>query len=179
MLARVADHELIAPPSRVMTDAGALIEWAKGVDYADADGVIVSLDAVAGDPPRPERPDLVKWIRARRPSIAIYAWASAASERSIQTALNPVADSALDFLLISGEGASRSNLLDESAARRLKDKVAIGPNVEAATMILLSRMLNRRFGFAPKIFPAFSSIEAQTAPLRQGVSAVIKAAGGV
>src|SRR5215470_17195350 len=92
MLARVADHELIAPPSRVMTDAGALIEWAKGVDYADADGVIVSLDAAAGDPPRPERPDLVKWIRARRPSIAIYAWASAASERSIQTALNLFAD---------------------------------------------------------------------------------------
>ena len=28
MLARVADHDLITPPSRVMTDAGALIEWA-------------------------------------------------------------------------------------------------------------------------------------------------------
>src|SRR5262247_4629329 len=30
MLARVADHDLITPPSRVMTDADALIEWAKG-----------------------------------------------------------------------------------------------------------------------------------------------------
>src|SRR5262245_21142689 len=32
LLARVADHDLITPPSRVMTDADALIEWAKGVD---------------------------------------------------------------------------------------------------------------------------------------------------
>src|SRR6266511_3969496 len=39
MLARVADHDLITPPSRVMTDADALIEWAKGVDYAGADSV--------------------------------------------------------------------------------------------------------------------------------------------
>ena len=47
-------------------------------------------------------------------------------------------------------------------------------------MILLSRMLNRRFGFAPKIFPVFSSAEAEIAPLRQVVSATDQnAAGGV
>jgi hypothetical protein len=178
MLGRVADHELIAPPSHVMTDAGALLEWAKGVDYADADGVIVSLDAIAGDPPGPERPDVVKWIRARRPSIAIYAFTAAPSERAVQSALNLAADPALDFLLISGDGASRLSLPDEIAARKLSGKVAIEPNVEAATMILLSRMLNHRFGFAPKIFPVFSSVEAQTASLRQGVGATIKAAGG-
>jgi hypothetical protein len=41
MLARVADHDLITPPARAMTDAGALVEWAKSLDYAEADGVIV------------------------------------------------------------------------------------------------------------------------------------------
>ncbi|MGH9752651.1 MAG: DUF4127 family protein [Blastocatellia bacterium] len=179
MLARVADHDLIAPPSRVMTGAGALIEWAKSVDYAEVDGVIVSLDAIAGGSPQPGQTDIVKWIRARRPSIAIHAFASASSERSVQSALNPGADSALDFLLISGDGASRSNLAGEIAARRLNDRVAIEPDVGAATMILLSRMLNRRFGFAPKIFPAFSSVEAKTSSLRQGVSATIRAIHGV
>jgi hypothetical protein len=179
LLARVADHDLITPPSRVMTDADALTEWAKGVDYAEADGVIVSLDAIAGGSPQRERLDFVKWIRARRPSIAIYAFAAAPSERSVQSALNLVADSAVDFLLISGDGASRLSLPDEVTARKLSGKVAIEPNAEAATMILLSRMLNRRFGFAPKIFTVFSSVEAQAAPLRQSVGATIKAAGGV
>lgn len=182
MLARVADHDLITPPSRVLAsgaDAGALIEWAKGVDYDEADGVIVSLDAIAGGPPQPERSEVVKWVRERRPSIAIYAWVSASSERSVQSALNLVADSSLDFLLITGDGAARSNLPAEIAARRLNDRVAIEPDVGAATMILLSRMLNRRFGFAPTIFPVFSSVEVKTSPLRQGVGATIRAAGGV
>src|SRR5499426_4016665 len=182
MLARVADHDLTTPPSRVIApgaDANALIEWAKGVDYAEADGVIVCLDAIAGGPPQPERPDLVKWIRARRPSIAIYAFTTGSSDRSVQSALNLSADSTLDFLLISGEGASRPNLSDEIAARKLNGKVAIEPDVEAATMLLLSRILNHRFGFAPKIFPVFSSVESQVARLRQGVGAAIRAAGGV
>jgi beta-N-acetylglucosaminidase/Protein of unknown function (DUF4127) len=155
-----------------MTDAGELIEWAKGVDYADADGVILSLDAIAGGPLQPG--DVVKWIRARRPSIAIYAYASAST---VQSALKLGADSSLDFLLISGDGASRANLSAEIAARGLSGKVAIGPDIEAAAMILVSRMLNRRFGFAPKIFPAFLSVK--NPALRQGVSATIGAVGGV
>jgi hypothetical protein len=179
LLARVADHDLITPPSRAMTDAGELIEWAKGVDYTEADGVIVSLEAIAGGPTQRGRLDFVKWIRALRPSIAIYAFAAAPTERSVQSALNLVADSTLDFLLISGDGASRLSLPDEIAARKLSGKVAIEPNAEAATMILFSRMLNRRFGFSPKIFPVFSSVEAQAAPLRQSVGATINAAGGV
>jgi hypothetical protein len=179
MLARVADHDLITPPARAMTDADALVEWAKGFDYAEADGVIVSLDAIAGGPPQRGRPDFVKWIRALRPSIAIYAFTAAPAERSVQSALNLVADSTLDFLLISGDGASRLSLPDEIAARKLSGKVAIEPNADAATMILLSRMLNRRFGFSPKIFPVFSSVEAQAALLRQSVGATINAAGGV
>src|SRR5262245_27233091 len=103
MLARVADHDLITPPARILTpvapgtDASALIEWAKGVDYASAAGVIVSLDAIDGGSPQPERPDVLKWIRARRPSIPIYAFTYGSSDQSVQSALNLVADSALDF----------------------------------------------------------------------------------
>ncbi|MBO0724617.1 MAG: DUF4127 family protein [Blastocatellia bacterium] len=178
MLARVADHDLITPPARVMADLGALIEWAKSVDYAGADGVIVSLDAIASGSSQPDRPDVLKWIRARRPSIPIYAFASGSSDQSIQSALNLGAGSALDFLLISGEGAARSNLSAEIAARKLGGKVAIEPGAEAATMILLSRMLNHRFGFTPKIYPVFSSVEVEATALNQGVSATIRNAGG-
>ncbi|MBO0862828.1 MAG: DUF4127 family protein [Chloracidobacterium sp.] len=179
MLARVADHDLITPPARVMTGPETLIEWAKSVDYSGADGVIVSLDAIAGDSSQSERPEILKWIRARRSSIPIYALVSGASDQSIQSALNLGADSALDFLLISGEVAPRPNLSAEIAARKLSGKVAIGPGAEAATMILLSRMLNRRFGFAPKIYPIFSSVDADAAAISQKISATIRNAGGV
>jgi beta-N-acetylglucosaminidase-like protein/uncharacterized protein DUF4127 len=182
MLARVADHDLITPPASVIAPeakAGALIEWSKSIDYAGVSGVIVSLDAIAGGPPQPERPEVIEFIRARRPSLPIYAYTYSSSDQSVKWALNLCGESALDFLLISGKGAPRSNLSDEIAARKLSDKVAIEPEGEAAPMILFSRMLNRRFGFAPKIFTVFSSVEVETSPLRQSVIASIRNAGGV
>src|SRR5215510_9110261 len=59
MLARVADHDLIAPPARVMTGADALTEWAKSVDYAEADGALISLEAIAGGSRQPEPADVI------------------------------------------------------------------------------------------------------------------------
>ncbi|MGH9937551.1 MAG: DUF4127 family protein [Blastocatellia bacterium] len=184
MLARVADHDLIAPPARVMTSADALIEWAKSVDYAEADGVIISLDAIAGGSRQTQQPDVVRWIRARRPAMAVYAFTAGSSEQLIQSALNLVAEPALDFLLISGDGASRSKLPDAIAARRLSGRVEIEPDLDAATMILLSRMLNRRFGFTPKIFPVFSSVEGRNSvihnpPPSAVAGATIRAIDGV
>ncbi|HKC88220.1 MAG TPA: DUF4127 family protein [Blastocatellia bacterium] len=176
MLARVADHDLIAPPARVMTGADALTEWAKSVDYAEADGVIVSLEAIAGGSRQPEPTDVIKWIRARRPGMAIYAFTVGSSDQLIQSALNLVAESTLDFLLISGGGARAK---PPNAAQRLSGKVAIEPDLDGATMILLARMLNRRFGFTPKIFPAFSSAAAQDLPLHSEISATVRAIGGV
>ena len=179
MLARVADHDLIAPPARVMTDAGALIEWAKKVDYDEADGVIVSFDALSGGSRQSEQTEVIKWIRARRPAIPIYAFTAGSSDQSMRSAMNLVEESALDFLLVSGDGASRAKSPDEISQRRLSGKVVIGPDIDAATMILLSRMLNHRFGFAPKIVPAFSSAEAGNPRLRAAISAAVRAIGGV
>ncbi|HKQ78709.1 MAG TPA: DUF4127 family protein [Blastocatellia bacterium] len=176
MLARVADHDLIAPPARVMTGADALIEWAKSVDYADADGVILSLDAIAGGSRRPEEPDVVKWIRAQRPAMAVYAFTAGPSDQLIQSALKLVEESALDFLLISGRVARAQ---PPNTERKLSGKVAIEPDLDAATMILLSRMLNRRFGFTPKILPVFSSAAARNQPTHAVISATIRAIGGV
>src|SRR5262245_56389144 len=129
MLARIADHDLIAPPARVMTGPDALIEWAKSVDYADADGVIISLDAIAGGSRQPEQPDVVKWIRAQRPEMAVFAFTTGSSDRLIQSALNLVAESALDFLLVTG-GVARTKPPD--APQRLSGKVAIEPDLNEA-----------------------------------------------
>src|SRR5262245_40010539 len=176
MLARIADHDLIAPPARVMTGPDALIEWAKSVDYADADGVIISLDAIAGGSRQPEQPDVVKWIRAQRPEMAVFAFTTGSSDRLIQSALNLVAESALDFLLVTG-GVARTKPPD--APQRLSGNVAVEPDLNEATAILLARMLNRRFGFTPKIFPVFSSVAARKPQLPAVISATIRAVGGV
>ncbi len=179
MLARVADHDLIVPPARAMASADKLIEWAKTVDYAEADGAIIALDAIAGAA-RGQR-EIVDWIRAR--GMPVYAFISGSSDQLTRTALNLVAESALDFLLISGAGASRERLSNEIAALGLSDNVAIEPDVDMATANLLSRLLNRRFGFTPTILPVFSSAEGQNStihhqPLHREVSLAIKAAGG-
>jgi hypothetical protein len=194
MLARVADHDLILPPARAMAGGGALIEWAKTLDYGDSDGAIVSLDAIAdGAQAQPTgQSELIRWIRARRPGMPIFAFTSNPSEPSARAALELVSESALNFLLVAG-GAARGRLPEEAAARGLADKVGVipaadgtgeGPGDHGMAMILISRMANRRFGFTPKIFPAFSSVEGQNSspnnsPLQAGVRATISAAGGV
>jgi hypothetical protein len=175
MLARVADHDLIVPPARAIAGAEELIEWARSVDYSKADGVIVSLDAIAGV--AASRLELVSWIRGRWPRLPIYAFVTDSSDQLIQSALNLVAQGEMDFLLISRR-ASGARLSSEIAARGLGDKVTIDLDADAATMILLARMLNRRFGFIPKIFTLYSSIEAPGAPLRRAVGATIKAIDG-
>ncbi len=176
MLARVTDHDLITPPARVMVSANSLIEWAKSVDYIDTDGVIISLDAITDGSQGTAAPDVVKWIRAKRPAMPIYAFTGASTERSIQSALNLVGESALDFLLISGD-AARS--IGSDSARTLSDKVAIEPDIDEGAMILLSRMLNRRFGFSPAIFPVYSSAAARNLPMNAGIIAIIRTIGGV
>lgn len=186
MLARAADHDLVAAPARMMGEAEKLIEWAKGVDYAEVDGVIVSLDALAA-----RGPDLAKWIRAQRRGLPIYGFTRNPFRQSIQSALNLVGESALDFLLIAPENdqdlpvsrEDRESSRSEIAARGLNDKVALESDADAAVITLLSRLLNHRFGFTPKILPVFSSDEGRNvaiggSPLPAAAGAKIRAIGG-
>ncbi len=161
MLARVADHDLITPPSRLLGDPEQLIAWAKSVDYSEVAGVIISADAIAGDAETAaERLGLIGWIRAQRRGLPIYCFATGSSNRLVQTVLNLTGESAPDFLLVAG----------------------VEEQNNAATALLLSRLLNRRFGFSPKIFPVYSSAEGRNAavrglPLLQSVGETIKAIG--
>ena len=192
MMARVADHDLVVAPAGAMSDAGKLIEWARNIDYADVDGVIVSLDAIAGGAENTtQRFGITKWVRAQRQGLPIYAFTTDSSDRLVQAALSLIEESALDFLLIAGETKrdpsvsreARGKLTNEIAAQGLNDRVAMEPDADAATMTLLSRLLNRRFGFSPKILPVFSSDEGRNAAIRgsllhRKVSAAIKTIDG-
>jgi hypothetical protein len=191
MLARVADHDLILPPARFMRDAEKLVEWAAAVDYAGADGVVVSLDAIAGNSENHQRllGSLLKGIRAARRGIPIYGFASDSPDRLVEAALGLVAGSELDYLLVAGQrptnsAYNRDSLANQIAERGLSAKVAISAEADAAAMVMLSRMLNRRFGFSPKILPIYASEEGRRAavsglPLQSEVSAMIEAAGGL
>ena len=49
LIAQVADHDLLVPPSRLLEDSSRtkeLIAWAKSVDYVAADGLIEAFAAV-------------------------------------------------------------------------------------------------------------------------------------
>ncbi|MGH9840136.1 MAG: DUF4127 family protein [Blastocatellia bacterium] len=146
LLARVADHELITPPFRTIGKPAEVVAWASEIDFADADGVIFSLDAIAGDAA------CVKRIRASRPGMPIYGFTMDAARHAL--ALTLVSEGTLDYLLVTGANAA---LTGEIAARKLDDRVVMDDNGDSAAAILFSRMLNRRFGHSPKIYPVFSA----------------------
>ncbi|MGH6631110.1 MAG: hypothetical protein ACREB3_15390, partial [Burkholderiales bacterium] len=135
LLARVADHELITPPFRSLGKPAEVVAWASEIDFADADGVILSLDAIAGDAA------CVKRIRASRPGMPIYGFTMDAARHAL--ALTLVSEGTLDYLLVTGANAA---LTGEIAARKLDDRVVMDDNGDSAAAILFSRMLNRRFG---------------------------------
>jgi hypothetical protein len=148
LLAQLADHDLTTPPLRLAGKARELIAWAAEFDYAEGDGAIVSLDAIGGDA------EAVKSIRAGRRGMPVYGFVTESAR--VQSALDLAAAEALDFLLIAGAGINAVALNNEIAARNLAGKVAVDDGAASAEMMLLARMLNRRFGFSPRLVPAYS-----------------------
>lgn len=159
MLAEVADHDLLTPPFRSLGAPAEVVAWVRSFDYADVDGVIVSMEAIAPEP------DLVKMIRARRGGMPIYGYlTSALNEPLLHKSLDQMAAGALDYLLIAGAGESGKRGMAEAAARKLDGSVALDDGAESAVQVLLTRMLNRRFGFSPRFAPIYSSAQALNPP---------------
>lgn len=199
MIAEVADHDLITPPSRLLGDVEKLTAWAKSVDYDDTDGAIISLDAVSGKVAPGNGRDsleLIKQIRSQRPGIPIYGSITLAdsSNQIIQIADGLVAERLLDFLIISYRGNLRdgrqqtllTKLKDEITLRKLSNRIAFNDGPDSATSTLLVRMINQRFGFAPRILPVYSSsagrdsvVSGSSLPLHQLISDRIKKVGGI
>ena len=171
MIAEVADHYLITPPARLLGDARQTIDWVKTIDYTEIDGAIISLDAVSGSGEEP--PEVIKYLRSHRPGIRIYGFVTLAesSAPQIERALESLAGGGLDFLLIGtafGQGnqgrpatdrpaSLLAKLKSEVESRRLGARVRFTDDLNTGAISLLARMVNRRFGFAPRVLPVYSS----------------------
>ncbi|MGH9801418.1 MAG: DUF4127 family protein [Blastocatellia bacterium] len=195
MLAQIADHYLLLPPSSLLMpkpQTTELIEWLKAQNLAGVSGVIVSLDAGAA-----EVSPVLKQFRSQNPKLAIYGLASLdssseASKQSCQTAVEMVAGGSLDFLLIGQEEdlttkpaqIARARLIGEAASQEVGDRIAFANYRNSLTATLLARMLATLLGRSPKILPVYSSGEGRASkdensiPLNQSVAAAIKLTGG-
>lgn len=151
MLARIADHDLIVPPARLMGDAEKLTVWARSLDYSGVKGVIVSINSggdSAGDSIG-RRVELIEWIRKTRPGIPIYGFGS----------------------------SNLPNGAIESLDYALANKADAESEPDAASVTLVARLLNQQFGFTPKFLPLYSSPLGK-AEVRQTISDRIKMIGG-
>src|SRR5205085_2019577 len=70
-MAAIADHELITPPPSVLSDAEQLRRWASDFDFAETDGVILSLDIWPDGQTQPAVTALLKDARASRPNLPV------------------------------------------------------------------------------------------------------------
>jgi|GEM_PF-1561641 len=212
LVAHLADYEVITPPRSVLgdfnraADVDSVIAWAKSVDYADVDGVIVSMDLLSGAGPAPSRAanfnletarqrlELIYWIRAQRPGIPVYGFttikqlappADGGNETYSQFVTGQVAAGVLDYLLVNQGGApagqlsasERERLLAGIAARKVADRILIYPGADAAAMTLVARELNHRFGIAPKVLPIYSSRPGRTATAESEADSLSQSVG--
>jgi Protein of unknown function (DUF4127)/beta-N-acetylglucosaminidase len=205
MIAAVADHDLITPPARILGDAEQIIAWAKTVDYDGIDGAIVYLDAVPNHTDtaqgrkqrqrkqqRYDQLELVKIIRSQRPRIPIYGFINRTeSPDQIDGVIDELgAEKLLDLLTISSQYPStdewRKSIEEKIASLRLTNRVVFTDEPDSVAISLLARLLNQRFGFAPRILPAYDSsigrdttLPGQSLPLLQLVGDLIKRSGGI
>ncbi len=149
LLARIADHELITPPFFNIGAPAQVTTWLKEFDLSEADGAIVSLDAI--DNPI----ETLRQLRAREPQMPIFAFLDAGVHAP--EAMRLASEATIDYLLISSSAELAATMAREIETKALSDCVAVDDGRESAGLLLLARMLNRRFGYAPKFVPAYSS----------------------
>ncbi len=180
LLAQIADHDIILPPRSLLrdstqaTDLNRVISWARSIDYADADGLIVSLNTVSDEQAAQPALELLNWVRTRRPALPIYGFHVTRPQTHLTNgselwALELVASGKLDYLILNPDEQSLSasrceQLLSSITARRLSDRIQLSPSADAAAIILLARHLNRRFGIVPRVLPLFSSAQPDVTP---------------
>jgi hypothetical protein len=108
-------------------------------------------------------------------------------------AIDYVKNGVVDYLILSQDDAKpkgihisdRERLVAEVKQLNLTDKILVQPGADEISMLLLSRALNKKFNFSPKIKAIYSSLVLSTKPmpfedrpLRQTVSYDIQAIGG-
>ncbi|QQS45313.1 MAG: DUF4127 family protein [Acidobacteriota bacterium] len=158
LIAEIADHDLITPPVRIINQPGVLAAWLEEFDYDRVDGVIISLDRLT------DSGRIFDLIRSRRPGIPVYAFiAPEGSEEEqigkLRHSLQLVDEGRIDQLLIAA-GRSSIPLIrgigDESRSAERDARIILDEDPQSATILLVVRMLNRRFGYSPGFLPVFS-----------------------
>lgn len=203
MLAQIADQDLLLPPSRLLEpapQAEPLMEWAEKLNLSNVNGLIVSLETIAGDAAPDKLPQRLKALdqfRKKHPQLPIYGFAALdsaeASKQICRTALDLVADGTLSYLLIAQTEdlnakpaqIARARLIGDIASRRIEDQVAVDDNTATAAATLLARMIARQYSQTPRILSVYSSKEGSQSTahrsrleLDQAIAAKIKLAGG-
>jgi uncharacterized protein DUF4127/beta-N-acetylglucosaminidase-like protein len=179
MIAAIADHDLVAPPARIIGDAAKTIEWAKSIDYDGIDGAIVSLDNF------PEPMELIKIIRSQRPAIPIYTFIKfSESSKLIDRVIDEVGpEKLIDLLAIGSQNQSdrewQKSYADKIASRRIANRFIFNNDTDSTALSLLSRMINQRFGFAPRILPAYSTATNRDSAVQQIVGDKIKKSSAI
>ncbi|HYE73142.1 MAG TPA: DUF4127 family protein, partial [Blastocatellia bacterium] len=129
-IARIADHEIIAPLRSQLggpdnpANTEFIVNWAKGQNYSEVNGVIVSLNMLAFGGARAssieaaalkERVSLIEWIRTQHPKLPLYAFTTSLSETASeaqqtlnQLALELTAKGAIDYLIIQQSAGTAS-----------------------------------------------------------------------
>ncbi|MCA1624254.1 MAG: DUF4127 family protein [Acidobacteria bacterium] len=118
-----------------------------------------------------------------------------ARQRNLQINLKAVEmtrDGTIDYLILSQDDAKpkgihiadREKLIAETKRLNLSEKIAVQPGADEVSMLLLSRAMNKRFNFSPRIKAVYSSEELankampfEDRALRETVSYHIKATG--
>lgn len=129
MVARIADYDVIVPPRELLGEGAVkmniegVLTWIKSQDFAQINGVIISLDAMLENSAEPkqrkEQLDIINWMRAQKPNLTIYGFAQKATPEL----------SAYEF-----------------------DDLQIDDDPDLAPL-LVARFLNRKYERPPKVFP--------------------------
>lgn len=177
LIARLADHDLVLPPAELLGDVSnsakpdQIVEWARRADYADVEGVALSLEMLAQGGVRATPVDetilrsrltLIDFIRDQRKGLPIYAIVSEDSSLA-PLGVELTSNGKIDYLLIcrrelpasEGEPASRgeaAKLAEQITRRGLTNRVTITAALDSAPQLLIARLLNHRFGITPRFW---------------------------
>ncbi len=167
-IAEVGDHDLAIPPSQARASGQSLREWLRNESALEADGLIVSWEAIS-ETGREESAaaDLLRDIRRRRPRLAIHVPLGIESPQAIEL----WHDGVIDLLAIP----RNAQLLSAESAGS-NQRLARLAGLREATLLLLARIVSERFGLTPRILPVWSSTGSRD--LREDVGRAISAAGG-
>jgi hypothetical protein len=177
LIARLADHDLVLPPAELLGDVSnsgkpdQIAEWARRADYADVEGVVISLEMLTQGGVKASAVDetslrrrltVIDFIRDQRKGLPVYGIVSESSAVA-PLAIDLTANAKIDYLLIcrnelpasEGEPANRrdaASLTEQIASRGVANRVTITATMDSAPQLLIARLLNHRFGITPKFW---------------------------